>query len=199
MPERPLLDFTTVKPATLYIRNPRYLKAYTPAGSTVNTKGPNLLLADDNGVFDLIYDPGVSGANGRPAQYFTQWGFTQTDYHALANRSGPQFPAPASTLGYNRSLLPFVPQSIQRTATDTVTSGASSYSIGRYLITNGYSKGDPNNLNDTNAFGGEVFELYVPSVTAGGPSTLATDIVNTLGRITNSSPLVQPTFAYRLQ
>ncbi len=207
---------TTLK--TLYIRNPRYLKAYIPSGSTAATKGPNLLLADDNGVFDLAYDAGTAGANGRPAQYFTQWGFTQADYRALADRAGLQVPAPATTptVGYNRAgqaaspaaipplpalpPIPFVPQSIQRTATDTVSDAAAvQHNIGRYLVTNGYSRGnasDVSTLNASSAFGGEVFELAVPSVTTG---PLATDITNTLGRISNSSPLVQPTFAYRLQ
>ena len=199
-------DFTGGMPISLYIRNPRYLKAYTPAGSTVALKGPNLLLADDNGVFDLIYDAGTTGANARPAQYFTQWGFTQADYQALKKQAGPIYPVPTppalpAQVGYDRSSIPFVPQSIQRTATDTVTDAAAAqHNIGHYLITNGYSKGNAADLNDPTAFGGEVFELAVPSVATGGPSTLATDLFNMpLGRITNSSPLVQPTFAYRLQ
>lgn len=196
-------DFTGT--TMLYIRNPRYLKAYTPAGSAATVKGPNLLLADDNGVFDLAY---YAGTATRPAQYFTQWGFTQADYAALAKQAGPKYPVPTlpalpAQVGYDRSNIPFVPQSIQRTATDTVsggTAGRATYSIGRYLVTNGYSKGEVGNLTDPAAFGGEVFELYVPSVAPGGPSTLATDLFNMpLGRITNSSPLVQPTFAYRLQ
>ncbi len=196
-------DFTGGTPITLYIRNPRYLKAYTPASANAN--GPNLLLADDNGVFDLIYDKGVTGANGRPAQYFTQWGFTQADYKALANQAGPKYPVPTlpalpAAVGYDRANIPFVPQSIQRTATDTVTDAAAvQHNIGRYLVTNGYSKGNAADLNDPTAFGGEVFELDVPSVATGGPSILATDITNTLSRISNTAPLTQPTFAYRLQ
>lgn len=196
-------NFTGGTPTMLYIRNPRYLKAYTPSASA---DGPNLLLADDNGVFDLIYDKGVTGTNGRLAQYFTQWGFTQADYAALAKQAGPKYPVPTlpalpAQVGYDRSNIPFVPQSIQRTATDTVTDAAAvQHNIGHYLITNGYSKGNAADLNDPTAFGGEVFELAVPSVATGGPSTLATDLFNMpLGRITNSSPLVQPTFAYRLQ
>lgn len=189
-------------PTTLYIRNPRYLKAYTPAGSATTLKGPNLLLADDNGVFDLAYDVGTPGVNGRPAQYFTQWGFTQADYQALhVNPSANPAPAP------DRANIPFVPQSLQRTGTDSVAFGGKTYSIGRYLAVNGYSKGDPGNqsrlvakgdpgnLGDILDFGGEVFELSVAP--RGG--ALTTDIINTLDRVSNSSPLVQPTFAYRLQ
>lgn len=192
-------NFTGGTPTMLYIRNPRFLKAYTPSA---NATRPNLLLADDNGVFDLTYDDKGS------MQYFTQWGFTQADYAALAKQAGPKYPVPTlpalpASVGYDRTNIPFVPQSIQRTATDTVsggTAGRATYSIGRYLVTNGYSKGEVGNLTDPAAFGGEVFELYVPSVAPGGPSTLATDLFNMpLGRITNSSPLVQPTFAYRLQ
>ena len=183
----PSPSFTGGTPTTLYIRNPRYLKAYTPTGPNAFTGPnalPNLLLADDNGVFDLIYDSAGS------QQYFTQWGFTQADYQAQGNNPVK------STVPYNRGIIPFVPQSIQRTATDQVVdSSGTPHSIGRYLVTNGYSKGDPSNLVDPNAFGGEVFELDV-ALTGG---VLETNIINTLGRISNSSPLVQPTFAYRLQ
>ncbi len=168
---------------TLQVRNPRYLKAYTLAGATT----PNFLLADDNGVFDIV-----------GTTFVAQWGFTQADYQAM------QAPISGTTPFAGRAALPFVPASLQRVSTDDVTVGGTDYLIGHYLISQSYSQGDP--TSNVNAIGGEVFE--VNTLNNGG--TLETDEVHydpamgtysghTASRPANTSPLAQPTFAYRLQ
>lgn len=179
---------TTPSPTTgtvLYIRNPRYLKVYVPQDGKTDFA---FLLADDNGVFDLAPANGSLQAN---------WGFTQKDYQAVT------LPID-SAAAFSRALIPFVPTSIQRLGADKV--GAASY--GRYLVTNSYSEGEasvaepkviqgPNNTNPTvSRFGGEVLELAVGTGAAGA----ATNTVGAraLSRPTNTSPLIQPAFAFRV-
>ncbi len=178
---------TGTNPSTLFFRNPRYLKAYVPQTSTATVPLQSFLVADDNGVFDL--QPSGQGL-------LAQWGFTQKDYQALTvPLTLAQVVAGTS---FSRAGIPFVPTSIQRVATDQV----GSYNEGRYLVTNGFSGGEasgPVTLNGgPQGFGGEVLELGVmfkPSTT-----TLETDVSEayTLGRPSNTSPLIQPAFAYRL-
>ncbi len=175
----------------LYIRNPRYLKAYVPQN---NPTGFAFLLADDNGVFDLA--PQAAGA------LVATWGFTQADYQAVTvpiDSSGA-FSRGKITGPPTRPAIPFVPGSIQRLGSDKTTGT----SYGRYLITNGYSQGEasvaqtpPNGaLPGVPGFGGEALELSVVAV-ANRPITTASG-AHALSRPTNTGPLVQPTFAYRV-
>ena len=181
--------------STLFIRNPRYLKPFTSPTTGGGTE-QRFLLADDNGVFDL------------DSNLTAQWGFTEADYQNM------QTPVVGSTVPFIRiktpttPAVPFVPSCIQRIGTDTVNSKT----VGRYLVTNAYAQGEAS--NDLSKIGGEAFELRVVYNTAANlfqtdeanvdlnpltnaPTSLFTG--HTISRPGNTSPLEQPTFAYRLQ
>ena len=184
---------------TLYLRNPRYLKAYTPQNAP-NSKA--FLLADDNGVFDLVPNAAGSLLNA-------QWGYTQADYQTMTTPISAGAVAVNSVqtqqVPFNRTGIPFIPGSIQRTSTDQI----GNYAVGHYIVTNSYSGGEASSIG---GFGGEVFELGVVNI---GGGTLQTKEVHdnplgnlglspfrylgtTFSRPTNTGALVQPTFAYRV-
>jgi hypothetical protein len=187
----------------LYLRNPRYLKAYPTPGASLNSPYKNLLLADDNGAWDL--QP-VTGGNG----YVARFGFTQADYRAMVNTNNLLTPISADGVTNNqgfapRTAFPFLPSSIQLLAgTDTATVPSGTVTLNRYLISNAYSQGEAANAIGGGlstptvypGFSGEVFEVdHTPLgvLVTGGYGG------HTLSRPANTSPLSQPTFAYRLQ
>jgi hypothetical protein len=163
----------------LPLRNPRFLEAYTPPGSTASTTSENFLLADDNGVWDLFFN-----SAGQPE---AQWGFTQVDYQNLpGNIPGITVPI----VGVTRTGVPFLPNSLERIGTDPITVGGTNYLMGRYLVTNGYSAGS---VTPISSFGGEVLELgdQPPS----GTPALETDLINSFNKMGTTGPLSQPSFA----
>ncbi len=193
----PAIQGATAPPTLTYLRNPRLLETYTPQGSAGAVQ--NFLLADDNGVYDLTLDPtgansGATTAAQRTAYaYFLEatWGFTQADYQGLpGNLPGI---IPAVTRGQLN--LPFRPNSLQRTGTDPVTTGGTTYLLGHYLVTNGFSTGE---VTPVSGFGGEVLELGDLGLSA---PALQTNLVNSFGNFAQgatpgiAAPLSQPTFA----
>ena len=97
--------------------------------------------------------------------------------------------------------VPFIPASVQLLpGTDAVTfGGATPYQIGRYLITNSFGQGEAaNQSGNPPGFGGEIFEVDHDPATGASVTTNAYG-GHTLSRPSNTSPLSQPAFAYRLQ
>lgn len=192
---------------TLQVSNPRYLKAYTapPVQTDRNAAGnptTNFLLADDNGAFDVTLTP-----DGKTL--VAQWGFTQADYRKVGTPIDLNGSLANNGKGdvFARAKLLFVPGSIQRVATETLISGTSKLSFGRYLVTNTFGQGEANGRTGTPpGFGGEALELHV-TLNAGNLGTREvheTNVANTFNgrtfsRPANTGALIQPTFATRLR
>lgn len=191
------------------IRNPRFLKLYTPPyiASPGTNPSPSLkldafdfLYADDNGAFDLKYDSGRQAFIATPERLR----FTTADYQNMTLRViGVGVP-------FARRNLPFVPVSVQELSADSQPSaivGGSPATARRYLITQSHSQGE---LGDGGKIGGEVFEVDVtnPPPTTGPAYTNfggygVADIGGFGGQQTLShpafvGPLIQPADALRL-
>ena len=188
------------------IRNPRFLKLYTPPGATPTGVNPNnppfdFLYADDNGVFDLTPNTTlvpnkvvfIAGAD--------RLQFTAANYQAM---NVPSSGIAATT--YSRAGLPFVPTCVQALSTDSQTTGNSTVTTRRYLITQSYSQGELGGPpSAAPKLGGEVFEV---DVSATGTSTAVTGALptpvggfagnQTLSHPDLTGPLTQPTYAVRL-
>ena len=191
----------TGTPVTLLpLRNLHFITVYVPVGSTVN----NVLIADDDGVFDgpVGVLPGTVGNysgyvdttqttnTANPGFYFNA-----TDYAAM-------IAAAASNLATADPYPPtvFIPTSAQH------------LSNGDFLITNGASVGDSRPWDTGNAAannlqsGGCVFEVIPTSKDSSPVSLFGRSIPNGAGATsppptgpTNTGPLSQPAFAYRTQ
>lgn len=170
---------------TIQLRNPRFLRSYSPNPPSTTSYG-NFLVADDNGVFDLA----LTGP-----QFTMTWGFTQAQYQAIttpidAAGAAAQAAPSAGLAGlYDRTRIPFFPTSLQKLGAN------------HYLVTNGFAQGEAGTTfgDYGNAvppgFGGEVFEIDTS-----GPNPIVGGYGNhTLSRPTNTSPLTQPMFAHRVQ
>jgi hypothetical protein len=179
---------------TLPLRDLRYITVYLPIGA--QTGANNVMIADDDGVFDgpvVVAAPGVGminaiTSNGNP----TGFSFTLADYSDMVT-------AAQGLLGQSATPYPanvFIPSSAQH------------LDNGDYLITNGAAAGDARpwdpslGVGNNNQSGGCVFEV-VPSTKDGSPVTLFGRAIPGTGTPAtgpqNSSPLTQPAFAYRSQ
>ena len=166
------------------IRNPRFLKSYTPNPPSTTSYG-NFLLADDNGVFDLA----LTGT-----QFTMTWGFNQAQYQSLktpldaAGATLQSAPSPGAVGQFDRSRIPFVPTCVQKLGAN------------HYLVTNSFGQGEVGTTfadygnNVPPGFGGEVLEID-QSIT---PNAYGGYGGHTLSRPTNAAPLTQPTFAHRV-
>lgn len=185
------------------IRNPRFLHLYTPLSSPTaanpNVAAFDFLYADDNGAFDLTFDPAqkafVASAD--------RLRFTTADYQNMA------LPAFGVGTALSRKSLPFIAASVQGLSTDNqpAANGGSAVTTRRYLITQSYGQGE---LGAGGKIGGEVFEVDVTNPPpAGASGTLpfggygVADIggfsgQQTLSHPTFAGPLIQPTDAIRL-
>ncbi len=189
-------------PVTIPIRNLRYVNAYFPTSQVnlTNSPGENIILCDDDGVFDgiaygnnltanfsIVAAIGVNPGTGTLPNN-VGFSFTKNDYDGLSSVTSSLAPKDV-----------FTPTSAQR------------LDSGDYLITNGASTGDATALaNSTNAvditnnllhFGGDVFE-----VTNG---TTKTQVGATFGRqgtspvqasgsnASTTAPLSLPAYAVR--
>ncbi len=188
------------------IRNPRFLKLYTPPGAAagVNPSSPSFdfLYADDNGIFDLTPNTTlvpnkvvfVAGAD--------RLQFTTANYQAMTT---PAFGV-TGTVTRNSPApgLPFIPTCVQALSTDSQP-GSSTVTTRRYLITQSYSQGELGGPANAGKIGGEVFEV---DVSATGTSTSVTAALSTpvggfagnqtLSHPDLTGPLIQPTYAVRL-
>jgi len=171
-------------------KNPRFLAAYTPDAATMTAVTgydghDEFLYCDDNGAFDL--DPVWVPATG--SSYGEQNWWLGDSASSNATTGYKSLNTPIDTNGaFDRSSIPFVPTSIQRTGTD-YDPQAKVYT-GRYLISNPYTQGSVNSSFGNPGipgFGGEVF-LY-----SGQLKQIITD--RTFSRPSNTSPLSQPTSA----
>ena len=189
-------------PVQLYLRNPRFLQTYTPPGGTGALQ--QFLLADDNGVFDLFLN-----TNASPSHFETQWGFTREDYQMLKTPIDNMATVVANVVvptPFDRTNIPFLPTSIQRSGTDTVTFNGNSYLMGHYIVADGYSQGTvlPEGPNVPRTLGGEVLELLT-GVNANGLFTQETHDLpatnsftgHTISKPGNAAPISQPAFAIR--
>ena len=199
-------------PVPLAIRNPRFLKLYTPPITASGTApNPNVapfdfLYADDNGAFDLTFNSGGSGPQGFVAGA-DRLQFTAASYQTM---NVPTSGVAAAT--YARGGLPFIPTSVQALSTDAQTqtgaggTGGGTLTTRRYLITQSYSQGELGGPpNAAPKLGGEVFEV---DVSAAGTSTSVTGAAQTpvggfagnetLSHPDLTGPLTQPTYAVRL-
>ncbi len=205
-------------PVPLAIRNPRFLKLYTPP-ITASATAPNpnvapfdFLYADDNGAFDLTFNTSGSGPQGFIAGA-DHLQFTAANYQTMnVPTSG------ITTATYMRNGLPFIPTCVQALSTDAQTqtgaggTGGSTLTTRRYLITQSYSQGE---LGGPPAaapkLGGEVFEVDVSAtgsaasgsspatVTGAQPTPVGGFAGNqTLSHPDLTGPLIQPTYAVRL-
>lgn len=198
-------------PAPFSIRNPRFLKLFTPpVTATATAPNPNVapfdfLYADDNGVFDLTFNTGGSGPQGFVAGA-DRLHFTAADYQAM------NVPTSGVTAGavYSRAGLPFIPTCVQALSTDSQTGpGAIATTLTttrRYLITQSYSQGELGGPpTAAPKLGGEVFEVDVSATGSFSAviSALSTPVGGFAGNQTLShpdltGPLIQPTYAVRL-
>ena len=201
----------TTKYAPFAIRNPRFLKLYTPAaGATApntNVAPFDFLYADDNGAFDLTFNTGGPGPKGFVSAA-DRLQFKAADY------DGMTIPTLGSSTAPPRAGLPFIPTCVQALSTDTqppATAGGSTITTRRYLITQNYSQGELGGPpNATPRLGGEVFEVDVSAsgtpAAANSPATVTSAQsvpVGGFGGLTLShpdltGPLTQPTYAVRL-
>ena len=192
---------TSANPVTIPIRNLRYVSAYFPTGQTgqTYTPGENIVLCDDDGVFD-----GVAYGNSQTATYsIVAVPNATVDSHALHNTVGFSFTkADYDTLASIGTAAPkdvFTPTSAQR------------LDSGDYLITNGASSGDATpQVNSTNTvdvannllhFGGDVIEVSGGTTKAQVGVTFGrtdTSPSQTSGNnVSTTAPLSLPAYAVR--
>ena len=201
----------TTKYAPFAIRNPRFLKLYTPAaGATApntNVAPFDFLYADDNGAFDLTFNTGGPGPKGFVSAA-DRLQFKAADY------DGMTIPTLGSSTAPPRAGLPFIPTCVQALSTDTqppATAGGSTITTRRYLITQNYSQGELGGPpSAAPRLGGEVFEIDVSAsgtpATANSPATVTSAQSvpvggfggQTLSHPDLTGPLTQPTYAVRL-
>ncbi len=209
----------------LPVRNPRFLHVYAPPQPTPAT--PDLyaysfLYADDNGAFDLVYQPpGANGQTTPPVSYGLA--FTQASYRSMTIPADVQGNVPLRG-GLTTSTppippLPFVPTCVQR-LNDDATNVAGTSHIERYLITQSFSQSELGRQPGTPLpyrLGGEIFEVDVSTIANGGTTVTMYPVGGfgggltvtgsgtppgplvgfTLSRPVGTSPLTQPTFAIR--
>ena len=207
----------TGQPVRTYpVRNPRFLHVFAPLqGAVANAAlyAYSFLYADDNGAFDLVFQPPVGGKPAPPVSYglaFTQddYGRMTSFYNIAADVPGNVPKRSSSAAGVSPATygIPFVPTCVQRLNDDDTNTQGTAH-ITRYLITQSYSQGElgraprPQNAAPIPyKIGGEIFEV---DVTSNG----TTQIVNvpvggfgagvTLSRPVSANPLTQPTSAVR--
>ncbi|WP_125205775.1 hypothetical protein [Capsulimonas corticalis] len=186
--------------STFSFINPRYVKVVVDQIVVAGVATPriHLLLADDDGAFDLRLQSPDAAHDGLLGFYkpYAQWGFTNVDYRAMQS---PIDTSLATT--FLRPARQFAASSIQLVGYDQGTIGGNQYTIGQYLLTSSTTDGDVGGENGLNngpipKIGGEVFTAKIGDYQAGNfylsPSS-------TISRPTNSGPLVQPTSAVRSQ
>ncbi len=202
------------------IRNPRFLKLYTPPGTAsagVNPNSPSFdfLYADDNGAFDLtpnttLFPNKVVFIAGADRLQFTPTSLTPTDGKNYAGMTVPTSGTTAAT--YSRAGLPFIPTSVQALSTDASGTGNSTVTTRRYLITQSYSQGELGGPpNAAPKLGGEVFEVDVSATgtpaSGTSPATVTAALSTPVGGFAGNQtlshpdltgPLIQPTYAVRL-
>jgi hypothetical protein len=176
-------------PILLPLRNLRSISVYRPVGGSYD----NIMIADDDGVFDGPFADMVAGADYNGYIDTTAGGFSYTavDYQTMidsvSTSNGAAYPDTV-----------FIPSSAQH------------LDNGDYLITNGAAVGDARpwdataGANNSAQSGGCVFEISatknllsflfgrrIPTAAVAGASVPTGP--------TNSAPLSQPAFAYRSQ
>ncbi len=203
------------------IRNPRFLKLYTPVASSTapntNVAPFDFLYADDNGAFDLSFSTSGPGPKGFVAAadrlQFTPTGTNTSNPADIKSYAAMTTPTLGSSTVPQRSRLPFIPTCVQALSTDTQTTAngglaSTTTTTRRYLITQSYSQGELGTQVVTNAgtfgkLGGEVFEIDVSAsgittVTSAQSTPVGGFGGQTLSHPDLTGPLTQPTYAVRL-